>query len=85
MLRHGIQREVFVCELAKNARRLLATGKGRPNLKELLTVAEVGQLAVHRWMIPRAARRPEFRDWQVEQIVGLLSVKRTQSKIAQMS
>ncbi len=85
MLRHGIQREVFVCELAKNARKILATGKGRPDVKELLTAAEVGRLAVDRWMIPRAERRPEFRAWQAGQIAGLLGDKRTQAKAAQMS
>ena len=32
MLRHGIQREVFFCQLAGNAINILRNGSGRPNL-----------------------------------------------------
>jgi hypothetical protein len=46
MLRHGIQREVFFCELASNAIAILRKGKGRPNLKSLLGASEVAALAV---------------------------------------
>src|ERR1017187_4988005 len=35
MLRHGIQREVFLCELANNALKLLHRGRGRPDLSSL--------------------------------------------------
>ena len=57
MLRHGIQREVFICELASNAIAILRKGKGRPNLKSLLGASEVAALAVKRWMVPRSERR----------------------------
>jgi hypothetical protein len=30
MLRHGIQREVFICQLADNALKLLRSGRGKP-------------------------------------------------------
>ena len=46
MLRHGIQREVFMCELADNAVRLLHSGRGRPKLSSLLTAEEIAKLAV---------------------------------------
>jgi hypothetical protein len=84
MLRHGVQREVFICELAKNARRILRTGKGRPNLKELLTAAEVGRLAVNRWMVSRAERRPDHKMWQAEQIAGLLGETHASARAAQL-
>src|ERR1035437_3764083 len=32
ILRHGIQREVFLCQFADNAAKLLRTGKGKPDL-----------------------------------------------------
>jgi hypothetical protein len=73
MLHHGIQREVFLCTLASNAERMLRTGKGRPNLSTLLTVKEIGQLAVQRWMLPRSARKPEYRNWSRSDLVSLLS------------
>jgi hypothetical protein len=73
MLRHGIQREVFLCELASNAPNILRKGKGRPNLSSLLTAKEVAALAIARWMLPRAGRRSEFREWQREGISQLLT------------
>jgi hypothetical protein len=73
MLRHGVQREVFLCTLASNAARMLRTGKGRPQLSTLLTVPEIGQLAVQRWMLPRSERMPEYRNWSRSDLGLLLS------------
>jgi hypothetical protein len=72
MLRHGIQREVFLCELANNALKLLHRGRGRPDLSSLLSAEEVANLAVERWMLPRSQRMPEFKIWKREQIEVLL-------------
>ena len=72
MLRHGIEREVFLCQLASNALNILRTGRGRPNLSSLLSAEEVAALAVERWMLPRSQRMPEFRMWRREGIKGLL-------------
>jgi hypothetical protein len=72
VLRHGIQREVFLCNLAKNAAKILRTGKGKPDLSSLLSADDVSQLAVERWMLPRSERRPEFRLWKRENIESLV-------------
>ena len=72
LLRHGIRREVFFCKLASNATKILRTGKGRPDLSSLLTATEVADLALDRWILPRAHRRPEFRAWRRSDIVQLL-------------
>ena len=72
MLRHGIKREVFLCELASNALDILRQGKGRPKLSTLLRADEVAELAVERWMLPRSQRRPEFRAWTADKITELL-------------
>ena len=72
MLRHGIQREVFLCELADNAVKLLHSGRGRPKLTNLLSANEVAKLALERWIVPRSERRPEFKDWKSENIAILL-------------
>ncbi len=71
MLRHGIQREVFICPMATNAMKLLRTGKGRPDLSSLLSASEVALLAVQRWMLPRSHRRPEYRNWKTDDLIGL--------------
>jgi Domain of unknown function (DUF4338) len=72
LLKHGIKREVFLCLLAENSIDLLA-GKGkRPNLTTLLPAKNVGELAVKRWVVGRAERRPEFREWRREGLYDLL-------------
>lgn len=72
LLKHGIKREVFMCELAVNATRMLKTGKGRPNLKTLATAEQVAELALERWVRPRAQRRPEFQAWTIDDLKALL-------------
>lgn len=72
LLRHGIMREVFACNLATNTHRVLRGEVGHFQYRGLLSVQEIGELARDRWLIPRAARRPEFRFWTREQILDLL-------------
>ncbi len=72
LLRHGIHREVFLCQFADNAFKLLRTGKGKPDLSSLLSAEDVARLAVERWMLPRSERRPEFKLWKREDIETLI-------------
>jgi hypothetical protein len=72
LLRHGIQREVFLCQFTDNAAKLLRTGKGKPDLSSLLSAEDVAKLAVGRWMLPRSERRPEFKLWKREDIEMLI-------------
>lgn len=78
MLRHGIQRQVFISLLAENAKELLKTGRGHPDLTTLLTASEVAQQAVTRWMVPRSERRPEYKDWTTDNLLALFG---SQSRI----
>ena len=71
MLRHGVQREVFMCQLAANAAKILQTGKGRPDIAALLSAKAIAELAINRWMIPRSIRRPEYRNWDATDLVEL--------------
>ena len=73
LLRHGVQRQVFICNLASNATTILRTGKGRPDLSALLNVQQVADLALDRWILPRARRRPEYRLWNRSDVLRLLS------------
>jgi hypothetical protein len=72
LLRHGVKREVFISLLAANAFKILKSGKGRSNLDTLLTVEQVGELAVKRWIAPRAERMPEYKNWDANEIGRLL-------------
>jgi hypothetical protein len=71
-LKHGIQREVFVSLLAENACKILQTGKGRPNIRTLQRVDDIASAAIDRWILPRAARYPEYRAWQSDYIFRLM-------------
>ena len=73
LLRHGIRREVFFCSLANNATKFLRTGRGRPDDSSLLSVREVAELAMERWIVPRSQRRPNFRAWTTDDLRRLLT------------
>lgn len=73
LLRHGITREVFACELAANARDVLRGLAVEPDYTKLPTVATVSELSRERWLIPRATRRPEFRAWRNDALLELLA------------
>ncbi|MBP3124750.1 Druantia anti-phage system protein DruA [Thalassospira sp. ER-Se-21-Dark] len=75
LLRHGIQREVFICELASNTVKILNTGKGRPDLTRLLSAKEVSELALERWILPRAIRMPAYQNWTSSDLVNLFGKK----------
>jgi len=72
LLRHGIQREVFMSQLADNALKLLRTGKGSPEISSLLSAEEVARLAIERWILPRSQRRQEYQNWEAENFRILL-------------
>lgn len=69
VVHHGLQREVFLCQLADNAIKILSGKNKRARYSTLLTVAEVAQLARDRWIIPRANRNPDFRSWRPVQFL----------------
>ena len=80
LLKHGIQREVFISFLADNASRILCTGKGRPDTNNLLSVNEIGTLAIERWLTRRAETRPEYLAWNATQLPELIRASYRQRK-----
>lgn len=78
MLRHGIQREVFISLLADNADTIFRTGKGQPDLTTLTSAKDIAELAMDRWIIPRSRRNPEYRSWIAS---NLLELFRNQSRV----
>jgi len=77
LLRHGLKREVFIAELATNAREILKGTRKRPKYDGLLSAAEIARLAKERWIVPRAERCPDYRAHTVDQIEALLFAEYT--------
>jgi len=76
LLRHGVGREVFVAELASNAKQFLLGEDETPQYDSLPTVAEVAALAKSRWLEPRAIRRPEYLSWQAPDLLAAVMPER---------
>lgn len=73
ILRHGIQREVFISRFASNTFEALKTGAETPDVSGLLSVSEISDLARDRWMIPRAERGEiDYAGWQRSMIPRLI-------------
>jgi Domain of unknown function (DUF4338) len=70
LLKHGLAREVFVSHLADNAVDVLSGRRKRPKYGSLLTAANVAQLAISRWMLPRALRDESYRQVTREEILA---------------
>lgn len=62
LVRHGLSREVYVSRLADNALEVLRGQRKRPKYDSLLSTTEVANLALARWVRPRALRDASFRD-----------------------
>ncbi len=71
MLRHGIQRQVFITLLASNSIEILQSGVGVPDVSALASVEDIGALARDRWIVPRSKRRSEFRSWGFTDLADL--------------
>ncbi len=71
LLRHGIQREVFISFLSTDGIEYLRTGKGKPSLATLSSVDEVSLLALKRWIHPRSERIFDYRDWERKELLSL--------------
>ena len=75
-LRHGIGREVYMCEVATNPGKVLRGESAKAVYRGLKTVSEVGELARQRWLVPRATTRTEYKDWTRDQFKELVLRKR---------
>jgi hypothetical protein len=67
LLRHGVRREVFLAPLAEGWRAFLRgdTDTIKPIDRPL---DRIGSHFRERWAVPRAGRRPEFKDWNREDL-----------------
>jgi hypothetical protein len=72
LLRHGILREVFICEVASNATRYLQQKVYRAQYRGLLSVKDIASEALKRWIIPRSIRNDQYLNWDREHVMLLL-------------
>ena len=73
LMMHGVKREVFICELAKNTVEFLKGEDAELDLSNLKSVNEVATMACERWLVPRSARFPEYRHWTKQDLVRLVT------------
>ena len=59
---HGIKREQFLIPLAKNFHDVLCKNV-KPDYYDI-SVNEISEYMIKRWIIQRAKRRPEFKKWE---------------------
>lgn len=84
ILRHGIKREVFISKLTANAFDVLRTGAAVPDISDLLSVAEISDLARDRWMVPRAERGEiDYRGWHRDMIPRLIKGRIDSARVAE--
>ena len=84
ILRHGIQREVYISKFASNAFDVLRKGKVKPDTSGLLSVAEISDLARDRWIVPRADRGViDYRAWRRDMIPPLIKGRLEPSTVVQ--
>lgn len=66
MLKHRIQREIFVAPLASNARAFLCGEDPRPRYQRL-SFLRATEFWIERWLLPRADRDNSFRDFDSQE------------------
>lgn len=71
LLRHGIQREVFMIPLAKNYREYLRGDDESATYYER-GLANITEFFKERWMIPRSRRMSDWREWTRQDTWGLI-------------
>ena len=67
VLKHGIRREVYAMPIAGNARTFLA-GNDEEATFGYMTVDEISDLALNRWLVPRGESRPSYRQFRREHL-----------------
>jgi hypothetical protein len=66
LLYHGIRREIFLATLGRNAVRFLRGETSRPGFHDW-PVQNIFRLFADRWLMGRAERMPQYRDYDREE------------------
>lgn len=74
LMQHGMKREVFLCSMASNAKEFLRGDHLRVRYGDLPSVQEVADMALERWLVPRANNRPDYLNWRAERFIEELAL-----------
>ena len=74
LLHHGVRRELFISRLASNTDAFLCGEEDSPCFPNLESADAVAGAALERWVLPRAARDPVWRNFRREHLLHHLSV-----------
>lgn len=72
LAKHGFRREVYFSRLATNAEAYLRGDEKKACFDQLQSVAQRGDDALKRWVIPRSERVPGFVEWRKEQVLSAI-------------
>ena len=73
ILRHGIKREVYAMPIARNSREFLMDRDDELVFNHR-TVEEISKLARDRWVVPRSERRPEYCEFDRDELRDKLTL-----------
>lgn len=79
LLRHGIRRDVYAMPLASNFREFLCGTALQPEFHRPC-VARIASAALERWVLPRAARCPDFAGFRWEQLPEFTQCRLTMAR-----
>jgi hypothetical protein len=71
LIRHGIAREIYAMPLADNFKKYLC-GEESMVIIDRPTVSDIAEAALERWVLPRASRKPEYREFGRNQILEMI-------------
>lgn len=69
LLRHGYQREIYICRFGDDALQVLCGKKKKPSYKGVKPLTEMVELALGRWVVPRAWRYPDYQMFTRDQFL----------------
>ena len=71
-MKHQIKRELYFTPLANNYLDILNNKAKRPDYSSLLSIKEVSQMALDRWVIKRAEKDKSYKEWNKTSIKKLI-------------
>ena len=71
ILKHGVEREVYVIPLADNWREVLS-GKRKRTRSLTKSAAEISRFCLNRWIVPRSNRDKSYQDFDKGSIINSL-------------
>jgi hypothetical protein len=84
LTRHGIQRDIYAMPLSPIFRDFLCSRTTDPELHRP-SASSITSAALKRWVVPRAKRRPEYKQFRRKQILNLTGEENLNNSPRQLS